>query len=167
MNREQLKIEFQKGGRGLEFNYDENIVGWGLSHYRFTKGEKVIFQSIEEFFKEVMLYSYLGKSGPNHIWDISQKSGIIEYVNGLNISEIDRENFKVKLEKFRFEVLESKEIYNDEEEFDLSVLELPENLYKIFSIKETISPRFYINTYNGLLAETESAYYFYEHQFES
>ena len=167
MNKEILKQEFKIGFKEIKFDYDKIAMTWGVSHYRFAKSQKQNFAGIEEFFKEVMLNpngleSSIGTSIP---W--SKRTDFEQYVDGLKLTDSTEEILNNWLSDSIKEAKEYEKDWIGEQDFDLNNIELPKKHRNVVEIKETVNPRFYINTYTGFISENEEEYFFYESQFES
>lgn len=167
MKIEILKNEFKKGYENLEMEYDKVLMTWGVSHYRFVKGQKVIFSSMEQFFKEVMLSpeGLEGSVGDEIPWN--QRTNFTNFINGLTIMNSDE---LILSNWLRIALKEGKEYEKDWQDVNkkgFDGLELPNKHENVLKIEETESPRFYINTYTGFVSENNLEYFFFEDQSES
>jgi len=167
MDKNKLKIEFDLGLKNAELIYDTVIMTWGVSHYRYAKGSKNNFKSIEGFFKEVMLSpkGLEGSIGTTEPWSI--RTNFENFVNGLILKESDESSLNNWLSDSIKEAKEYEKDWKDETEMEIDSIVIPSDHKVVTEIKETNEPRFYINTYTGFLSENKFEYFFFESQFES
>lgn len=167
MDKRKLKNEFDSGFRNVELIYDTVIMTWGVSHYRYAKGSKNDFKSIEEFFKEIMLSQkgLEGSIGTTEPW--STRTNFENYITGLILKESDEVSLNNWLVDSIKEAKEYEKDWKDETEMEIDSIVIPTIHKMVIEIKETKEPRFYINTYTGFLSESKSEYFFFESQFES
>lgn len=167
MDKNKLKIEFELGFKNIEIIYDTVIMSWGISHYRYAKGSKDKFKSIEEFFKEVMLSpkGLEGSIGNTEPW--CKRINFEFYINGLISKESDEDSLNNCLVDSIKEAKEYEKDWKDQTDVDIDSIVIPTQHEMVTEIKETINPRFYINTYTGFVSQIKSEYFFFESQFES
>ena len=167
MNKDSLIEEFKQIAQCKKFEYDKTGMTWGISHVRFVLGKRSNFNSIEDFFKEIMLNEKTLKLAElnNVRWE--KNIDFTEWIKGLELSSANFGILKSWIKGSLDDVEEYSNDWIDYLPFKINDFHLPINCKNVIQIKETIFPRFAINTYTGFICENEEFYFFFEDQIES
>ncbi len=167
MNLEQLEKYIVDNNYSIDFETDGIGYTWGVSYVRLTIGLKSKFENIEHFFFSTLNSDQNMTSGiaAGSTW--LEKTDLKEWASNLNIAEIKKENIIQFIEAEKKEIQENLKYWAEENTIETSFLDSSKEYEECLHIKETFSPRHYINTTDIYLAMDKHNYYYFEGHYES
>jgi hypothetical protein len=151
----------------FDFEHDGIGMTWGVSYIRLVVGEKSKFDNIEHFFFSSIKSDKNMTSGifGGLAWE--ERTNIKKWTKNLIVPEILNEDLIKFIESSVIGINENLKYWANENSIDISLLDSSKKFEKCLLIKETFSPRHYINTTNTYLTYDRDNYFYIEGHWES
>lgn len=167
MNLERLEKHIDKNNYNLDFETDGIGMTWGVSYVRLTIGLKSKFENMEHFFFSTLKSDKNMTSGVSSGPTWLERTDLKEWALNLKTTEIKKENILQFIEASKIEIQENLKYWTAENTIETSFLDTSKEYEDCLLIKETFSPRHYINTTDIYLAIDKDNYYCFEGHYES